>query len=329
MKLRALVACLLCACALSAHTQEMPPAQPVTEQHDAPAGPTISLEQYQQQLTRMQSLLVACGQSAAECITNTVPPDAQVKADQTFEQRWQWLRLTLQLCQDPKVSNRLALLDAAAQRLRAESLLATQPAPPPDVKSARAATDSILNQAEFRRVQHASYLQRKLALFGLFLDRLFSGVAGLIPRSPWFATLLEWALLAAAIIALMLWAWRLNQQQRLAIITHAATPNAAWQKESEDWSARADDQAQQGNWREAVHCLYWSAIVLLEGQKLWRQNRARTPREYLPLLEPGTPRRDALTALTRVFERIWYGLRPASPDDYTQATELLNRIKAA
>ena len=38
----------------------------------------------------------------------------------------------------------------------------------------------------------------KLAALWLFLDRLFSGVAGLIPRSPWFATLLEWALLAAA-----------------------------------------------------------------------------------------------------------------------------------
>ena len=224
MKLRALLTLCLLTCALKARAQEAPVPLSEQEPSEASTGSTISLAEYQQQLTAMQALVATCRQSPPQCLTTTIPADAQVKAEITFQQRWQWLRLTLQLTQDPKLSNRLTLLESATQRLSAESALALNPTPAPDIKSARTNINSILSQREFRRVQHASYLQRQFALFGLFLDRLFSGISGLIPQSPWFATLLEWALLAAAIIALMLWAWRLNQQQRLAIITHATPP---------------------------------------------------------------------------------------------------------
>jgi hypothetical protein len=76
-----------------------------------------------------------------------------------------------------------------------------------------------------------------------------------------------------------------------------------------------------------VHCLYWAAIVMLEGRRLWRANRARTPREYLPLLEAGSVRQRALGGLTRIFERIWYGLRPASRQDFERAQALLEELK--
>ncbi len=62
---------------------------------------------------------------------------------------------------------------------------------------------------------------------------------------------------------------------------------------------------------------------------MWRPNRARTPREYLPLLEAGSPRQLALGGLTRLFERIWYGLRPAARRDFEQAQALLDELKAA
>jgi hypothetical protein len=101
-----------------------------------------------------------------------------------------------------------------------------------------------------------------------------------------------------------------------------------WQKESDDWAARAQAEAGRGDWREAVHCLYWSAIVLLEGQRMWRQNRARTPREYVALLEPGSTKQQALGGLTRVFERIWYGLRPAAETDFRQASAMLDQLRA-
>jgi len=67
---------------------------------------------------------------------------------------------------------------------------------------------------------------------------------------------------------------------------------------------------------------------MLEGQKLWLQNRARTPREYVNLLEPGSERRKQLSGLTRVFERIWYGLRPAGESDYRDAKAMLDQMRA-
>jgi hypothetical protein len=66
---------------------------------------------------------------------------------------------------------------------------------------------------------------------------------------------------------------------------------------------------------------------MLEGQRLWRQNRARTPREYVGLLEPGSSRRRVLGGLTGVFERIWYGLRPATGEDYAKASALLDELR--
>jgi len=57
--------------------------------------------------------------------------------------------------------------------------------------------------------------------------------------------------------------------------------------------------------------------------------RARTPREYLALLEEGSTRQQTLLGLTRIFERIWYGLRPAAKSDYERAKSMLEELRAA
>ena len=75
-------------------------------------------------------------------------------------------------------------------------------------------------------------------------------------------------------------------------------------------------------WREAIHFVYWAAISRLESKRLWPADRARTPREYLALVAPDDSRRDNLAALTRSFERTWYGGRPAGEGDYRAAEAL-------
>lgn len=194
--------------------------------------------------------------------------------------------------------------------------------------AARAKTDEILSRHEFRRVQPNSYADEKFAKVMLLISTLFAGAFGILPKSPWLATALEWGVLAAAAIALLIWAWRVSKQQRVGPVAARGPAGEAWQRESDNWAERARTEAGRGEWREAVHCLYWSAIVLLEGQRMWRQNRARTPREYVNLLEPGSDKRQALGGLTRVFERIWYGLRPAAEQDYEQAAAMLDQLRA-
>jgi len=78
----------------------------------------------------------------------------------------------------------------------------------------------------------------------------------------------------------------------------------------------------RGDWRDAVHCLYWASIAALEGRRLWSPNRSRTPREYVRLLETGSSRWMLLRQQTQGFERIWYGLNGAAPRDYERALEL-------
>ncbi len=291
----------------------------------------VSREEYTGQLAGMRTLVDACRSDAARCDPNAVAGDEFV-GQPGFVVRWYWLRNAIDKARDPEANDRDETLEAAATRLQDETAQASAAgaaaAEAGALPDARKAAAQILNTAEFRRVHRNSWLQQRLAALSLILDRLFNGAAGLIPHSPWIATLVEWGLLALAAAGLMLWGWRAGRQQRLVVTASQSQSINRWQRESDDWAERARTQAAAGEWREAVHCLYWAAIVLLEAQKLWRQNRARTPREYLLLLEPGSPRQQALGGLTRVFERIWYGLRPASENDYTRAAALFDQLRA-
>jgi hypothetical protein len=192
---------------------------------------------------------------------------------------------------------------------------------------ARAKANEILDRREFRRVQPNSFWDQFFGRVGLFVNKVFSRVGEMIPEVPWFATAIEWGFLAMAAVALTIWVLRASKQQRVAIAAGRGG-SETWERESDNWAERAREEAGRGDWREAVHCLYWSAIVLLEGQKMWRQNRARTPREYVVLLEDGSAKQQALGGLTRVFERIWYGLRPAAESDYRQASAMLDDLRA-
>ena len=84
--------------------------------------------------------------------------------------------------------------------------------------------------------------------------------------------------------------------------------------------------AELGDYREAVHCAYWATIVHLEGLGLLKRDHARTPRESLRLLEPHPKERQLLGDFTHNFELIWYGYRPASPEDWTNARTHLEKM---
>jgi hypothetical protein len=88
----------------------------------------------------------------------------------------------------------------------------------------------------------------------------------------------------------------------------------------------AEAFAQQQRWREAVHHVYWAAISRLESSGLWPADRARTPREYLRLLRADHSLQTDLRGLTRSFERIWYGHRPAGEQQYREARAWMDRL---
>ena len=92
------------------------------------------------------------------------------------------------------------------------------------------------------------------------------------------------------------------------------------------WLDEARREAAGANWRNAVRLTYWSGIAFMEAQGAWRPDRARTPREYTRLLPPSSEHAPTLSALTRVFERVWYGTERVDRVQYDEALAQLKKL---
>ena len=123
-------------------------------------------------------------------------------------------------------------------------------------------------------------------------------------HAAWVGRVLIWGFLLAVGVGLV---WALLQLERrwrvrpVPEIDHppAGAPSARdWQL----WLKDAREAAAAGQWREAIHYLYWAAISRLESKRVWPPDRARTPREYLAMVAGDDPRKAGLGALTRESE---------------------------
>lgn len=305
----------------------------------AGALPQSTLAAYTAHLESLRSLLDQCRANAAACDTKKVGEDDQVSFDRldaganvdSFEGHYNWLRETIKRAHDPKMKDRDGALDSAAARLQEaiQDAGAPSPAASKEFPQARAKTDAILGHPEFATVSQQSIWERMIARIYLWIDHLFGNVANFGKRSPWIGPLFEWSLIILALTGLALWAMRVLQRQRLKAKIESERQIEPWEQASRNWREQAAEQAARQDWREAVHCLYWASIVMLEGRHFWASNRSRTPREYVRLLEAGSPRRTLLRQQTQGFERIWYGLYPAQSLDYQNALELHEQLRTA
>jgi hypothetical protein len=200
--------------------------------------------------------------------------------------------------------------------------------PAPEFAKARATSTAILARREFLAATGPSWWDVQVAKFWSWLGRVFSGMDRLGRLAPWLGSAMEWTLFVGAAVGLLLFARRSLARQRLrvSLASEGALQSGNWEHEPEDWARMAEDHAAAREWREAVHCLYWAAIVLLESRRAWRHHPARTPREYVRLLPPGSGRQVALRGLTGIFERTWYGLREAEAADFAQARRCFDAL---
>jgi hypothetical protein len=186
----------------------------------------------------------------------------------------------------------------------------------------------VLEGREFRDLKQPSARDTALERFNDWLNRVFANVDKLRARSAWVGRALIWGFFLAVGIGL---AWGLLQMERrwrirLVPMSDRPAPGTASARDWQLWMADARQAAAAGLWREAIHFLYWAAISRLESKRLWPADRARTPRDYLALVAPEDPRHESLAALTRSFERTWYGGREAGEDDYRAAEALASSL---
>jgi hypothetical protein len=292
----------------------------------------ISVEEFRADVTRLEGVVAGCAASASECNAEAVGDDVLVGelAKGGFEEHWQWLRATLDEAKTAKAEERATLLRGADGQL---SELAQESAATPNAQQqqsfsrAREEANVVLSQAEFQRGGGPTWWDRTKARMLEWLERFFNGVVQVGSAAPWLGTLLEWVFFVGAAVGLLFFLLRNAARQRLRIsLEDTALRTTGWDREAEDWAQWAEENAAAGEWRDAVHCLYWAAIVSLEGRRAWRHNPTRTPREYVRLLKPGSAQQQNLRSLTQIFERVWYGLRETEAAEYAEARALYERL---
>lgn len=305
-----------------------------------PGSQTVTVAQYQLHLSGLHGLLSACESDPSRCDADKVGADDRVADNDStgFNVSWSWLRELLATTKDAKLSERKTLLNEAVERLdeqARESRMAIGASAKGNeddgvfFKHARKDADKVLAQSEFRHVTKNSYWEELLSKLSTLLFRMFGGVSSLGQHHPWLGSLIEWGFVALAFAALMVWVRRVMLRQRLAIRLESTAGIEKWQEASRNWVALAQSAAERSAWRDAIHALYWATITEFEGRCAWRQSSARTPREYLKLMQADSPQYVPLKRLTQILERVWYGLGPAARGDYDQALAFYEELRAA
>lgn len=296
--------------------------------------PAISPARLHQDAAVMEKLVAACAVDAAACDANKVAEDSQLGDPHKtggYTQHWFWLRTALEAAHKAKPQDRASSMKEASARLEElDREIDVPPAKPPLESAARQRTDAILAGPEFQSVKGTSWLDRMASRFWEAVGRLFQGANKLGSSSPWLASLLEWGFFLTAAAGLAFVLLRAVARQRLQVKLASGAPGHAshWDRESVDWAHHAAGRAAAEDWREAIHALYWAAILHLEANRAWRHDPSRTPREYVRLLQPGSAQREALAGLTRLFERTWYGLKNSNAVEYREASALYERLTA-
>ena len=227
------------------------------------------------------------------------------------------------------------LLEAAKVRLtrdiaQADAATAAVPAPPSDHAPQRNAMKQVLAGRDFRNLEPHAASDSVWEKVGEWLNRFWTSAGKYTNQAAWVGRLLIWGFILAICVGLVWGLMQMERRWRIRLVpdTDAPAPGAASARDWQLWLNDARSSAAAGQWREAVHFVYWAAISRLESKRLWPADRARTPREYLALVAAEDPRRAGLATLTGSFERTWYGGRAAAESDYLKAEELASGLIA-
>jgi hypothetical protein len=314
-----LLALVSCALLLTATTRAQ------TSENQPQMARELDLPAYQAELARCAASIKRPEEIAR--LRRSLPSTWRVRTDETrIEVSTEWLTSALQkLERDPAESAsrlrdielRLAAMHQAAMELETGS---NQTSP----KDARADLDKILRRREFAGMQGPSPMEllkaRILRWIAERIYRLFSR----LHLGATTGNVLAWTVVGLAFLTLCYGVWQsLSRSTRLP---RTPPDSPVDPTDSRLWAQDAVAAAERGDYREAVHCAYWAAVVHLEVLGLLKRDRARTPRESLCLLDPHPQEQKLLGEFTRRFELIWYGYRPASADDWSDARTHLERM---
>jgi hypothetical protein len=293
-----------------------------TTQPDA----ALDVVSYESELDRVASAVKHPGETNQ--LRRSLPRSWPVRVgENTVEVSTGWLASDLKkLEEDPAngVAITRSIESHLAEMRKAAAALEHGSAAPANLDAAHTQLDKILSGREFAGAQGPSpfdlWKARVMRWFNEQILRLLSR----LHLGAKTGNMLAWVIVGVAFLALLYWVWR-----TLSPASRRRETPAEPVTESNDprlWAKDALAAADRGDYREAVHCAYWAAVVHLETLGVLKRDRARTPRESLRLLDPHPHEQSLLREFTRRFELIWYGYRPASAQDWYEARSNLEKI---
>jgi len=198
--------------------------------------------------------------------------------------------------------------------------------------NSRTALERILTRREFGSVTRPSAWDLFRQRVNRWIQELVLRFLRQIGRYPMGATIVFWLIILAVVVwlALVLFRYWTRPAAREEL---QAPDSVAYVRTWQEWVQAAREAARRGDFREAVHSAYWAGVSYLEDSDVVRKDRTRTPREYMrlvsnstQLLASGRKTREALSALTVVLEQVWYGMRPASNQDFAKAMQSVEAL---
>lgn len=291
------------------------------------SGKELSLPDYIAELDRLAAAVKEHQKRPdvlREWIQNAPIQGTMRNGGRSYQLHYEWLSAGLAALLEKRseeacrsMLSRIALLKADAQAMQH---------PAPDMSSNRGALNGILSRPEFQDVHGPTKLEKLRRKVMVWLNRLLRGTAG-HSSFPSISAKAVWTLAIIAAVVLALWIFKtlqLQAKKETKVLQDAAPPISA--KPWMVWLADAQAAAAKQCWRDAVHLSYWAGISFLESRGLWNPDRARTPREYLRLLPFSSEHRDTLSALTGIFEPIWYGSLEAGPETFSESLRHLETL---
>ncbi|MGH9728348.1 MAG: DUF4129 domain-containing protein [Candidatus Acidiferrales bacterium] len=291
--------------------------------------PALDLHSYEAELERDSKLIDRIKNQPSEIsrFRSSLPAAWTVRANGTnFHVSTESLDSALADLQTrPKDAGTIARdIEFRLETMRQSAIELEKPRAAASESTARADLNRVFQGREFEGLKGPSQWQLLEARIGNWIARQIARLLARLHISAKTGNLLAWSVIALALLALGYWAFRtLSRGARMAEMPAFAPPAPS---DARMWVRDALAAAERGEYREAVHCAYWAAIARLEDLKLLARDRSRTPRESLRLLDSHPNQQSSLRDLTGHFELIWYGDRPASPEDWSGAKAHLEKF---